>query len=307
MDCVDAGNILVHLYLQTKTRYALTNKKLQCLLIIAQMARLSQGSTLFADDIRNFRQSFVLDTIGNNFISDSEIVSGITNDMPIRYDISRFVLPYSKKKIYEIAQMPSDEDKSLLVSVFLRFGAYRENTLCKLLCDFKALRNTPAFSVIPKEKISTFFSVAVSGNQYVRNPIFNFVIEQCSDVEGAADAAENNDLRPEPVDTPATAPMSEPAPIEQPVPVLEKAPVAPICQPKAILKGLSSLQNIVVGKQYSVLVELSSPTYDCQITVLALSSNKHIDVARKRISDTLYRFTFVGIASDIKISANVVG
>lgn len=306
MDCVDAGNVLVHLFLQTKTQYALSNKKLQYLLIIAQMARLSQGSLLFDDDIRNFRQSFVLDAIGNNFVSDSDIVSGTCSDKPICCEVSHFAVPYTKKKIYEIAQTPSDDDRNLLISVFLRFGGYREITLCKFLCDFKPLRNVPAFTTVSKEKISSFLFAASYGNQYSKNPIFDFVKKQYSEVKKADKTLDNSDFYPE-----AALPEVAPEPAREaygdPVTSLDKVPAARIGQPKAILKGVSSLQNIVVGKEYSVLVELTTPTKDCQLSILALSTNKELDVVRKRLSDTLYRFTFVSIASDIRISAHIVG
>ena len=300
MDCVDAGNVLVHLFLQTKTHYVLTNKKLQYLLIIAQMSRLSQGRTLFEDDIRNFKQSFVLDTIGNNFLAGTEIVSGKAIDKPINYDISTLVLPYSKKKIYEISQMPPKEDKDLLVGVFLAFGAYQEKTLCRLLCEFKALRNVPAFSVVSKDKIQGFFTDVFSKNKLVNNPVFVFIKERRLESTLVTERPESSVPKPIPADT------VTPAPTEKADVASEDASVTCPTRPQAVLKGLSSLQNIVAGKQYSVFVELPAPKLDCQVSVVSVASNESLSVIRKRLSDTVYRFTFIGIASDIKISAHVI-
>lgn len=342
MNCVDAGNVLVHLFLQTSPNYVLTNKKLQYLLIIAQMSGLSRGRVLFEDDIRNFKYGFVLDIIGNSFLTGCAIVDGTAEDAPISRDADSFVLPYSKRKMFEISELPSFEDKRLLIDVFLAFGAYKESTLCALLNGFRVLRKTPAFSVVPKEKISEYVSMVATGNADTGNALFSFVRDQFQASRGVVESPPEKAL-PETTPLPETKPEPEAELLPEAEPLGEavKTEVLPaeqqVCPaetgsenvpsgestaqneasaegesvvvhelPQAILSGIPSLQNIVVGKRYSVLAEVRAPGCDCRLSVFALHSNQELPVAREVLSDTLYRFSFDGVASDIKISAMLI-
>lgn len=178
MDCIDAGNVLVHLFLQTKTHYVLTNRKLQYLLVIAQLSRMACGGTLFDDDLKNYKHGFGIEVIGNNFMSASDIVSGTAKDVPIVYDASDFVLPFTGKRIFEIGTMPTDEDRKLLIDVFLAFGAFREESLGQLLGSFKELKREPLFKIISKDKLRRFILSACKSKKYNGNLVLEFFREQ---------------------------------------------------------------------------------------------------------------------------------
>lgn len=349
MNCVDAGNVLVHLFLQTKTKYVLTNRKLQYLLMIAQMARLAQGQVLFEDDIRNFKRGFVLDVIGDTFMSGTEIVSGSANDMSLNYSPSDFVLPYTKKKIYEIEEMPTDEERDLLIKVFLAFGAYNENTLCQLLNKFTAFRRTTFFKAVEKEFIRTTLIEMADKGSFANNVLFDFIKEQRTATLCPAEAEAQEAHEPVPEVTPAlvvsktqeapeAVPATIPAPVEPevqeahelipestPAPaasaveeacseqkeVPEAAPAAvtpppvPVVPFRPTLRKVRSLNNIVIGKQYSILVEVPSVDYECHIVVSTVGSGRELATVRSKLSDTMYCFSFVGVAENVKISPHI--
>lgn len=280
MNCVDAGNALVHLFLQTKTQYFLSNKKLQYLLIIAQMARLSLGQSLFDAEIRNVKTGFVLDEIADKFVSNSAIVEGKTNSMVIGGKPSDFVLPYTNKKIFAISSLPSEEEKRLLIDVFLSFGAFEEAALCKLLNQFKGLRNTPYFKTVEKDSVKKYIVDSLKANRYLNNPVFDFIKAVRAEQLFTSNAEEGTAVQ-------------------------TIAAVPPQAQMPGVLKNLTGVKSVIVGKQYTVFVEVPNPRCTCHITVTALKLNQHISGVLKRLTDTLYSFSFVSVASDIKISASI--
>ena len=350
MNCVNAGNVLVHLFLQAETHYLLTNKKLQYLLIIGQMSRLACGQRLFDDDIRNFKNGFVLDAIGNTFMTGSAIVSGSTKDAALQYLPEGFVLPFTNKRVFEITEMPSDADRQLLIDVFLAFGAYQESTLCSYLNGLKGLRSAPLFSVLPEAKIGRYLVGAVSKEQAVQNPVLGFVREHYrraqraaaekaeaakraemtrkaaqekqAELERAQKAAAERERREH--DLLAAAKLlaeqmqresEKKLRAEQEAAVekmkLESQVAIPVVTPqpkvatKPVLEGFLTLPNVVVGKAYTVFVEVSSDDYECHVSVVAVDLNRELPVVRSQVSDRVFGFTFESVASDIKISAVV--
>lgn len=286
MNCVDAGNVFVHLFSQTKTRYILTNKKLQYLLIIAQMAQLACSKTLFDDDIRNFKNGFVLDSIADNFVSSAAIVNGISKNMPIEGEFSDFVLPYSNKKIFRISNLPTEEEKRLLIKVFLSFGAYSEEMLGYFLNGFRPLRDSPSFKVVSKKRIRSFLLDAVAKGLYANNALFEFI---------KTEYTESKSRMKKPAQQVQVAAKAEAKSKE----IIEETFAS------GILKDLASLRAITVGKKYSVLVEVPSSRCSCQVSVKIPSLDLCLPGVLEKVTSTLYRYTFDGVAADIKVSTQI--
>ena len=94
LSCVAAGNAFVQLFLQSNVKYELSNRKLQYLLCIAQMARLSCGKVLFNEDIKNQKYEFTLDCIADNFVYNSNIIDGTVKNVML--DVSERGLTLQK-------------------------------------------------------------------------------------------------------------------------------------------------------------------------------------------------------------------
>lgn len=100
LSCVAAGNAFVQLFLQAKPRYQLSNRKLQYLLCIAQMSRLSCGKVLFNDDIKNQKYEFTIDCIAVNFVYNSNIVDGKVKNGVLDIHEASSILPCKTRRIY---------------------------------------------------------------------------------------------------------------------------------------------------------------------------------------------------------------
>ena len=121
VDCITAGNVMVHLFMQTQPQYRLTNKKLQYLLCVAQMMSLSMGRPLFEAEMRNLKNDFTLEPIADTFAHNTDIQVGCMVDRKLAYSHEDFVIPYSRRKLYEIKEAISEEEQWVLVETFIRF------------------------------------------------------------------------------------------------------------------------------------------------------------------------------------------
>ena len=274
LNCITAGNVLVQLFLQTKPKYCLTNRKLQYLLIIAQMTRLNNGEEFFEDDIRNFKHTFTIDTIADAFMSSSNLVEGKTVNKPLDLSCDNFNIPYKCSRIYEITEELNEKDKKLLINIFVKFGAYDEEALCGLLNSFSPLKDLPLYSAIPKSSITEFFSNDNNTKAFENNSIFQFCEEEFSPLEPDENEAQ------------------------------QKGPVPNIKTifKSGVLKQYSSLKNIVVGKNYSVLIETDSSRIINEVCIVSRNTQEKVPGTLHKINDTLYSFNFIGIPSDINIS-----
>ena len=281
LSCVAAGNAFVQLFLQSKTRYELSNRKLQYLLCIAQMTRLNCGKVLFNEDIKNQKYEFTIDCIADNFVYNRNIVDGTVKNAVLDIPEDNLTLPYETRRIYEIKEPLSDEDKALIISVFINFGGFNEILLRDKLNEFLPLRNLSLFNEIPKETITDFFVSSFENEAFNSNEVFTFVkgiyIEENSATE--------------------VIPEEEPA-----VEFIEEEKSIPEAISVEYLKDISSIDNVSVRKEYSVLVEFLDDTCINDILVLSIRDNSPVNGTFKKITDRLYSFTFVGVPSDIKIS-----
>lgn len=307
MDCVTAGKVLVQLYLQTKPKYLLTNKKLQCLLVIAQMARLSVNDRLFDDDIRNLKYYFTLDCIADNFVYNSAIVDGKTIDDSLDYTFNDFIIPYNEKRIYNISEPIEDEDKKFLIDVFIQFGSYHEQTLFMLLNEFKPLKTVPLFSVVEKNVIKEFLVKAFDNNEFEDNPIFGFykdVYSKYSSQQLADEIPDEINLMQPGVDEDFNVSNDvglhhKNEKINNDIDNVENLQESVL--KTDILKDYSSLNQVTMGKKYSVLIETNSVEVK-DICVTAISTKEKVKGDLKKINNTLYCFSFFSVPSDIQIS-----
>lgn len=291
MNCVTAGNVMVQLFSQTQPKYHLNNKKLQYLLCIAQFVSLRCGRVLFDGNIRNLKNGFAVEKVADSFISHSAIQEGIAADKALKRSCEDFKIPFSAKKIYSISEELSDEDKRLLTSVFIRFGAYNEESLHKLLNGFTPLRNQPVWEDIPNEVVVDVLTDRVShgGASLVNNEVFDF----CNEYFEKEMKVEPS--QPEPMVTP---------PVVEPVPIVIPEVVPEVVKPvrKDILKKYIHLSEkaCTVGKEYVVYIE-SLPEKPVRDVIVATSNDDRIKGNLKQISDTLYCYSFNNVLDDIKI------
>ncbi len=321
MDCITAGNVMVHLFMQTQPQYRLTNKKLQYLLCAAQMLSLSMGHPLFAAEMRNLKNDFALEPIADTFINNKDIQEGVAVDRGLTYSHGDFVLPYSRKKLYEIKETISEEEQWVLVETFIRFGGYQESSLCGALNRMAPLRRLPILTYVTLDAVSEFLELARSNpDMCPGNPIVlacQEVRESVSDAEAAADepdevaqpetgedvgaivasADEATDDAPE--DTP-NAVAEENADVVGPV-----VTVPPVCL--NLLKGHTGghLEQLVVGKRYSMYVETVPGGPEPVVTVLAVDGNAPVTGELSRVSECVYCYSFLGVASDVKITLDI--
>ena len=77
--------------------------------------------------------------------------------------------------LYEIKEALSDEDKALLIKVFIAFGSYDEALLRDKLNEFILLRQLTLFNEIPKETITAFLIASFTNDGFSSNEIFSFI------------------------------------------------------------------------------------------------------------------------------------
>lgn len=299
MNCITAGNVMVQLFLQTQPKYLLNNKKLQYLLCVAQMASLYGGEPLFDDDIRNLKNGFSLEQIADKFIYNRAIQEGKVADKSLSLSSDSFVLPYSSKALYELKEKISEEDKNLLIEVFVRFGSYKEETLCNLLNEFQPLRELPLWDFISKDSIIAFLKSAVNSDDFKDNGVLSFCVDSVV-------SCENDISKPqEPVVEEIQEVVEntqESVEVEQvAVSVPGPAPVMRDVLKERLSQGLTSF---VTGKTYSVYIETVKEKPVKDVMILALKNNVRVAGVLNKVSDTLYCYTFVGVPSNIKITVD---
>ncbi len=304
MNCITAGNVLVQLFLQTQPKYLLNNSKLQYLLCIAQMSRLSYGETLFDDDMRNFKHSFVLDVISDNFVCNSAIVEGTCVNDSIDVLDKELVIPYSKQKIYALKEPVSESDKELLIRVFINFGSYDEKTLCNMLTAFGLLEIAPLFGEVPKDMFKQVLFPECCSGDVVDNKVYLFCknefITHSATNEKEDTVEPNEDISDEPVSNVNQNEGPAPESLEN-----ESDCESAIEYKQDVLKKVDSLSTISKGKKYCVLIEVDSNKIVKDVCVFSLLKNKRIRGTLVQINNNLYRYSFVGVASDIRITTIV--
>lgn len=283
LSCVAAGNAFVQLFLQAKPVYRLSNRKLQYLLCIAQMSHLSCGKVLFGEDIKNQKYEFTIDCIADTFVYNRNIVEGMVKNEVLGISEDSLSLPFQTRKIYEINEPLSDEDKALIIKVFIRFGGYDETYLRDKLNEFVSLRSLTLFNEIPKEAITDFFVTSFDNKADNSNEIFAFIKDVYVEEKSITETA--------PTEETAEEPVAEKNPVFEPV-------------SSQYLEGISSINNTTVGKEYSILIELLNEMTLKNVSVLSVKDNSMINGTFKKITDRLYSFTFMGVPSDIKIAVN---
>lgn len=309
MDCVAAGNLIVQLFMQTKPKYYLNNKKLQYLLCIAQMTGINRGIQLFEERIRNFKNNFALEAIADSFSCTLPIQEGITKRGAISLTHDDLVLPYACKSIYKVDQCVSESEKWLLKDVFIRFGAYSEKDLCVMLNTLKPLKSLPVWTYISNEELSAFFKGA--GEVYGQNIIFRFCTEggaTVTEVNAASNMSapqpvvkETRDIISEVPTEPVIVPEVAPTPVET---VEEQADVPEYIS--ILSKQLTTgLKEMVVGKHYSLYIEAPPQILLKNINIISLKDNLKITGNLKQINHGLYCYSFIGVASNIKISIDI--
>lgn len=296
MKCVTAGNIMVQLFVQTQPKYHLTNKKLQYLLCIAQMMSLAAGRVLFPENIRNLKNDFALEPIADTFIYSRAIQEGKETNRVLEYTYDDFVIPYSGKKIYETKEPISEEDKQVLIDTFIQFGAYDEGHLCKELDALKPLRQLPIWSYIASETVAEFLEAALSINSEYSD---SRIISLCQEIHlnSAPQAQADREEVSSPVQAaPANVALDAAPAVVVPVPVIRN-----------VLKGYGSyhLDCLVAGKGYSLYIETSSEKVMPVVKVISLNDNSLVPGVLAKVTDTVYRYSFLGVASDTKIVLDI--
>ncbi len=292
MECVTAGNLLVHLFFQTKPKYLLSNKKLQYLLCIAQLVSVSSGRFLFADSMRNLKNGFVLEIIADTFMCNSYIQEGTTADRKMNMVSSDLHLPYSKKKLYEIKENVSEEDKALLIDVFINFGAYKEETLRKLLNEFHQLRNVPLWSYVSPEDISSFFEKAFYNNgSGVQELKSNKIFILCQESHNNAFAKKYV----EPINT-DIEPISTAVISDVPITASDKV-VSRVCLLEPFLS--LNLNTFVTDKKCRIYIETEKVLQD--VIIVALKDQSRVYGELKQLNKNIYCYSFVSTPSDIKV------
>lgn len=285
MDCITAGNIMVHLFMQTQPKYFLNNQKLQYLLCIAQMASLHSGQPLFDEPIRNLRSNLSIEKIADTFMRNLPIQEGLHKKTALNMRREDFAVPYTSKRLYAIKESFSEEEKNLLIDVFIRFGAYSEKTLCKALNELKPLRSTPVWSYIGPKKLQELLTSQAVPTSLENNEIFSFCRPQFSETISHEETAEVSVQEGE---SSATVPEN----------AFELA---------GILKAhtFNGLNTIRAGQKYTLYTETlpNKPIKD--IIVLNSQNNQRLSGKLQKISDRIYCYSFIGVPADIKISIDI--
>ena len=247
------------------------------------MSRLSCGKVLFNEDIKNQKYEFTIDCIADTFVYNSNIVDGKVNNNILDFSVETLILPYKSRRIYEIKEPLSDDDKDLLIKVFITFGGCDEVLLRDKLNEFTLLRELSLFNEIPKAAITDFFINSFDNKMFNENEIFGFIQDIYIN--------ENS--------------VSFEVPVEKPT-VVRKRTKSPKSETISteILKDVSSTEGTFAYKEYSVLIELIKDMSIKDVCVLSLKDNSPIKGTFKKITDRLYSFSFIGVPSDIKITVN---
>ena len=292
MECVTAGNLFVHLFFQTEPKYQLSNKKLQYLLCIAQFASISAGRTLYSDNIRNLKNSFVLEVIADTFMCNSLIHEGISYECKMNYTCSDFRLPYSRRKLYEIKENITAEDKELITTVFIHFGAFKETSLCKMLNEFVELRSVPLWAYVSPDDIAAFFQNAFSDETTIQTNLRNNkVFALCKELHNKTYALNNTESEQ---NTNLVASNTSVAPVTIPKPPVPKHNYLEPYLAK-------SLDKLTVGKLYCLYIETSTGKILKDVELISLKNNNRIRGKLLQIHPNLYSYSFEGVASDIKV------
>lgn len=285
MDCITAGNIMVHLFMQTQPKYFLNNQKLQYLLCVAQIAALQSGQPLFDEPIRNLRSNLSIEKVADTFMRNLPIQEGLHKKTALNMRREDFAVPYTAKRLYAIKESFSEEEKHLLIDVFVRFGAYSEKALCKALNELKPIRSQPVWSYIGPNKLQELLTSQDIQPMLANNEIFDFCRSQLAETvspEETTDASEPTEGNVAPV----------------PVPTFEL---------EGILKthAFNSLNTIHTGKKYTLYTETvpNKPIKD--IVVLNTRTNQRLSGTLQKISDRMYCYSFIGVPADIKVTIDV--
>lgn len=323
MDCITAGKVMVHLFLQTQPQYRLTNKKLQYLLSVAQLVSLSKGRPLFEDEMRNLKNDFVLEPIADTFFYNRDILAGKVMDRAIDCSREELVIPYNTKKIYEFKEFVSFDDKQVLMDVFIRFGAYKEETLRKELNMLAPLRQLPILSYVPNDTVSVFLTTALSAPNFLPDSL---IISACREIrmsdepflatepvsgttgESAEDTVEVestpvHSLEPSVADTTPVSPEPDGGAFPDSSEFASNLPTVS----SNVLKQYASrhLNKLIVDKRYSLYVETPISGKVPAVQVLSVRDNSTVPGDLARVTDTVYCFTFCGVASDVKIVLDI--
>ncbi len=298
MNCVTAGNVMVQLFLQTQPKYHLNNKKLQYLLCIAQLASLRCGKVLFDETIRNMKSGFALEKIADSFFSHSAIQEGGWADKTLKKSWDEFKIPFTTKKIYSFNEELIDEEKKLLIFVFIKFGTYKEETLCSFLNGFSSLRDLPIWEDISNDFILDFFKrTDTEGLVDESNEVFRFCNAYHSHINKEVEKAEKVIVSDET--------KSEKNKILDEVKVDVAPAVVPVVKKDVLKEYLSATSQVCcVGKKYSVYVETFPDKPVKDVVVIALYNNKRVKGVLKKVNDTLFCYSFAGVPSNVKISVD---
>lgn len=269
--------------MQTTPKYYLNNQKLQYLLCVAKIAGVYAKINVFEEPIRNLKNNFAIERIADNFTRSSAIQEGIKKQIKLELTHNDFIVPYSKKRLYAIKEPINDEEKFLLIDVYLRFGAYSEEALCKLLNEIKPLRAVPVWTYINNFDLDKllFNGEAVNND----NEILSFCSERCivSAPDAVSSVAENivEDAKKE----------------ERSVLAVDK----PFVSLLSNYTG-SCLNKMIVGRKYSLYIETSSHQPIKDVVITSENTDMRIIGTLSQLSDTLFCYSFDGAASNIKLS-----
>lgn len=242
---------------------------------------LSNNRALFDEDIRNLKNDFSLDRIADNFVYNTPIQEGMTSNTELNKSVDDFVIPYSARKIYSVNEYISDEEKRLLINVFIAFGGYTEASLCGMLNEFTPLREVPIWTDIPKSSIVEFVSLASYGDLYRNNKIISF----CRGYSENENFAEEEDSH-------------------ETIPDLPEAQI-PLAKKDVLMRySPMSLNSLTINKDYTVYIETDNQKVK-DVTVLALDNNIKVEGALKQLTNTLFSYTFHGVPSNIKIIVDI--
>ncbi len=287
MDCITAGNVMVHLFMQTQPKYRLTNKKLQYLLCVAQMLSLSAGRPLFEDEMRNLKNDFILEPVADKFINNRNIQEGVTENRAIDYGHDDFILPFTKKKIYEINGTVSKEDEWILVETFIRFGGYSESSLRDELNRLAPLRQQPTLSFVAHETVSEFLE-AVKANPALCPD--NVIVLTCNEF------AENAVAATTAVETHDVSAMGKVGPV---------VAAPPVVRLSLLKKHVEChLEKLAVGQWYSMYVETAPGAAAPTVTAFVSDDNAAVQGVLgvlHQVTETVYCYSFAVMASDITV------
>lgn len=288
--------------MQTKPKYYLNNKKLQYLLCIAKMTGINNGIQLFDEPIRNLKNNFALEKIADNFTRAYPIQEGTTKGAALGLTYDELTLPYSCKRIYDVKESINEEEKQLLMNVFVRFGAYSEKDLCRLLNEFKPLRNLPIWSYISIDELTDFLKG--TGDIYNKNEIFLFcnenqvsaviddVVEEAATCQPVVSAVKDANIIATSTVSTSIEPVKGKNNIQEFVSILTN-------------RLTTGLKETIAGKQYSLYIEAPPQILLKNINIISSKDNLQVMGNLKQINHGLYCYSFIGVASDIKVSIDI--